>query len=241
MLAFVVAADFLSKPYQLPGLADPDLGTTAFANLVANQQREVLLELLGESLYDAFEAGLTALPPDWDAATDFAINAQVVYGTHIYKSLVNPNQNVIPSSDPASWQDMGFNKWVALKVGDSYVLDKRKYDYIGMKEMLKPFMYIQWLTEQATSVVTMGGVVTSNAENSNNACPGVKIGQAWDDFRVYAGQRFELNNQGDLYRYLYVNGANYFADVQTEGDSDFTGYLNNHWPYDIGDMNEFDI
>lgn len=254
MLANVVtSADFNTKPYQLQGISSEDLGT-AFDDFVTSEQDSILLKLLGQTLYDAFSVGVAALPSLWvsNNAPGYALNAQVLYGNHIYKSLIGNNLNVVPTSDPAKWQDLGVNRWAQLLYGDSYTISNRKYSYKGVKAFIEPYIYAMWLTKESTSVVSTGGVVSANSENSNNVSPSLKANQAYIEFKklvmggymqlriffYYVGSRF--NNQGTLYGFLFSNDAVYFDDVKSEGDSSTTTYLCVHFT-PLGSLNDFDL
>src|SRR6478609_10002493 len=158
MLANVVtSADFDTKPWQLQGLSD--IGSS-FDDFVAFNQNEILLKLLGQTLLDAFSAGVAALPVTWDVETQFAVDALVVYGNNIYKSLVGNNQNVIPTSDPLKWTVQPNNRWLKLLAGDNYTISNRKYNYGGVKAFMMPYIYSMWLLRESTAVVSTGGVVS---------------------------------------------------------------------------------
>jgi len=252
MLANVVtSADFDTKPWQLQGLADAG---SSFDDFVTYNQNEILLKLLGQTLYDAFSAGVAALPGLWVGTNNpgYALNAQVVYGTHIYKSLIANNLNIIPTSDITKWQDMGVNRWAQLLYGDNYTISSRNYNYAGVKAFITPYIYAMWLLKESTSVVSTGGVVSANSENSSSITPSIKVMQAYIAFKrlvmngyttlrlffYYAACRFHA--QGTLFGFLFANDAVYYDDVKIEGDSSTVAYLNAHF-VPLGSLNDFDL
>jgi hypothetical protein len=252
MLANVVtSADFNTKPYQLQGLEDVG---SSFDDFVTFNQNEILLKLLGQTLYDAFSAGVAALPNLWvgNNAPGYAIGAQVLYGVNIYQSLIANNLNVIPTSDATKWQDLGKNRWAQLLYGDSYTINNRKFTYEGVKAFITPYIYSMWLTKESTSVVSTGGAVSSNSENSSNISPSIKANQAYISFKKLVIDRYHrlglyfynivcrVHPQGTLFGFLFSNDAIYFADVSIEGDQSTVAYLSAHFT-SLGSMNDFDL
>lgn len=252
MLANVVtSADFNTKPYQLQGLEDVG---SSFDDFVTFNQNEILLKLFGQTFYDAFSAGVAALPNFWVGTNNpgYALNDLVTYGTHTYKSLIINNLNIIPTSDPLKWKDMGVNRWAQLLYGDDYTISSRKYHYVGIKAFITPYIYAMWLTKESTTVVSTGGVVSANSENSTNVSSAIKIMQAYINFKrlvmngytnlrlffYYAASRF--HSQGTLFGYLLSNDAVYFGDVNVEGDANLAAYLCAHFA-PLGSINDFDL
>lgn len=245
----VTSSDFDTKPYQLQGLEDVG---SSFDDFVTFNQNEILLKLLGQTLYDAFSDGVAALPVTWDFQTKFAINAQVVYGNNIYLSLIANNQNIKPDSDPLSWQKQADNRWLKLLAGDSYKISNRNYKYEGVKAFITPYIYSMWLNKESTSVVSTGGVVSANSENSSSITASIKVMQSYIEFKklvmngyttlriffYYASRCFP--NQGTLFGYFFANDAVYFADVITEGDNSLMAYLCAHFQ-GLGSINDFDL
>lgn len=243
------STDFDTKPYQLQGLED--IGSS-FDDFVTFNQNEILLKLFGQTFYDAFSAGVAALPGFWANDSNYAINAQVTYGTHTYKSLVGNNLNTVPTSDPLSWQDLGANRWAQLLYGDSYTISNRKYHYEGVKAFIVPYIYAMWLLKESTSVVSTGGVVSANSENSASVTSSIKVMQAYIAFKklvmngyttlrlffYYVGIRFP--SQGTLFGFLFSNDALYYADVSAEGDASTVAYLCAHFQ-PLGSINDFDL
>lgn len=249
MLANVVtSSDFDTKPWQLQGLEDVG---SSFDDFVSFNQNEILLKLLGQTLYDAFSAGVAALPSVWDNSSEYVIGNLVTYGNNIYKALTD-NQGVVPGTDPAQWEQEAGNRWLKLFAGDSYNINNRKYSYAGIKAFITPYIYSMWLNKESTSVVTTGGVVSANSENSSNMTASYKVMQAYLAFKklvmngyttlqvffYYASRCFP--NQGTLFGYLYANDAVYFGDVSDEGDSNLVGYLCAHFEK-LGSINDFDF
>lgn len=250
MLANVVTStDFDTKPYQLQGLGEVG---ASFDDFVTFNQNEILLQLFGQTLYDAFSAGVAALPAVWSIEPQYAVDDLVVYGNNIYKSLVANNQNIVPTSDPLSWQKQADNRWLKLLAGDGYTISSRKYHYEGVKTFMLPYIYAMWLNKESTTTVSTGGVVSANSENSNAVTVSIKVMEKWIIFKrlvmngyttlrlffYYTACRFHA--QGTLFGYLFANDAVYYDDVKAEGDSSTVAYLNAHFT-PLGSLNDFDL
>jgi len=56
------------------------------------------------------------------------------------------------------------------------------YEYLGMKEMLKPLIYSDWVRDNYRKL-TSAGVVTPTAQNNSTAVlPDVEVVHSWNDF-----------------------------------------------------------
>lgn len=203
---FVIAQDFDVQPYLLPNL---DKKPNSFSDFVTAREEEALRQLLGHLLYDEFIEGLAALPAEWSAATDYAVDALVVLGDDIWKSLQNPNLNQ-PVAEGAYWTlEEEANKWLLLKNGGQYYtvtnsqITKR---WDGMKKLLKPLIYSDWLAFGYTES-TGNGEVKSKVENGTVVSPKRKVVSAFNDYSKMAGNGKSKSNT--LYGFLIANSDLY--------------------------------
>lgn len=210
---FVVASDFDAPPYNLPNL---DKVPNSFLPFVVRKERDELRMLLGQLLYDQFVAGWEALPDDWSSAATYALDAQVLSGFDIYKSLQAGNLNHLVTD--GTWWELveEDNKWARLGLGDYY--DDGKYKWRGMNEMLVPFICAEWLKETRTSS-TGAGEIRSKAENADVVSPKRRIVPAFNDYARMAGAECDKGNS--LYGFLNDN-----SDLYPDFEFGDPGYMN---------------
>lgn len=127
-------------------------------------------------------------------------------------------------------------RWIDLRDGVAYTYLSHTYKWKGMVKMLTPYIYSMWTrdTFQFTTQVT---VVQAKVENGQTVSPERKIVQAYNDYKVIAGD--ECNLKDTLFGYLKTSGTKYLADVGSEYNS-IEEYLN-EWFKDPGTMNVFNI
>ncbi len=203
---FVTAQDFDVQPYLLPNL---DKKPNSFSDFVTAREEEALRQLLGHLLYDEFIEGLAALPAEWVGATDYAVDALVVVGNDIWKSLQNPNAGHAPVEGAFWTLDEENNKWLLLKNGGQYYtainsLVTRRWE--GMKKLLKPLIYSDWLAFGYTES-TGNGEVKSKVENGTVVSPKRKVVSAFNDYSRIAGNCNSKSNT--LYGFLIANSDLY--------------------------------
>lgn len=198
---FVVASDFDDFPYNLPDL---DSKANTFAAYVTAKEEEGLRPLLGQLLYDAFVDGLSALPAEWLPATDYAVDALVVKGNDVWKSLQNPNV-AQPVVEGLFWTiEEEDNKWLRLKNGATYKEGKRKWD--GVKALLVPYIYSYWVGDQQQNLTGVA-VVQGKTENAQPVSSKYKVVNSFNDYSRRAGNcRSEFNS---LYGFLKDNESDY--------------------------------
>ena len=216
---FVTAEDFNTQPYDLPNLSEVP---TEFPLFVTNNEDRELYKILGVTFYEAFKAGIEALPEDWDDRP-YSADALVVYSKKIYKALVD-NTNVIPTSDPVTWEEQAANKWLLLRDGANYTdINGHKHKWAGMKSAIIPMIYSLWLRADIDNKVTGAGNVKPNTENSVVISPNVRIVDAWNEFVIAVRTPCFIKRPGDLFGYLYNNAADFDSD--TPEFSSFVEYL----------------
>lgn len=210
---FVIAQDFDLPPYQIPNL---DKIPNTFQDFVDEREASVLTEVLGYKLYKDFIAGLNALPEAYDAGFTYANLETVVSGNDIWQSLQDNNEGN-PLTEGAWWtlveED---NKWLELKNGCEYPMDMI---WVGMKKMLTPYIYSEWLSFQMDSHTGIG-LVVAKAENSVGISPATRISRAFNDYSRLAGSWWDNKNtlygfvkQGDYegFDYTYQGYRNEFG------------------------------
>lgn len=216
---FTTAEDFNTQPYDLPNLTDVPTEFPLF--ITAAEDRE-LYKILGVTFYDAFKAGVEALPEDWDDR-GYIVGNQVVYSKKIYTALLD-STNIIPTSDPDTWEEQADNRWLLLRDGANYSdSNNHKHKWLGIKSVTVPMIYSLWLRYGVDNQISGSGNVKPNTENSVVVSPNVRIVDSWNEFVLAVNGCWLRRFPGDLYGYLYNNAAN-FDDVTPEYSS-FLNYL----------------
>lgn len=210
---FVIAGDFDLQPYNLPNL---DQVESNFQSFIDEREEYELSKAFGVTLWEALKAGMNALPADWAAETAFVIGNLTVYGNKIYKALVD-NTNIVPTSDPVTWEEQPDDRWLLLREGGTYKLenDNTTFKWIGMKQLVKPMIYSLWLRYDVDNQVTGIGNVKGKAENSTVVSPNVRICDAWNAYayNVLNATCWIRPTLGDLYGYLVANESAFLSDV----------------------------
>ncbi len=198
---FVTALDYDTPPYVLANL---DKRINSFNDFVSEKEEEALRNTIGQLLYDAFIEGLDDLPATYVPATDYAVDALVVYGNDVWKSLVNPNVGHAPEEGGYWTIEEAGNKWLLLQNGGVYYSTTNKWN--GMKDLLKPYIYAEWLQFDyaKNSGIT---VVVPKGENGNVVSPKRLVCNAWNVFSKKAGNGCSKTNS--LYGYLKANSDIY--------------------------------
>lgn len=104
-------------------------------------------------------------------------------------------------------EDYPEQRWVDLRDGATYVHQYKTYEWVGMKKMLKPFIFQSWLTDTFDNNSGIG-VVVAKAENAKVINPGNRISRAYNEFSRIAGNPPECDAKlNTLYGYLNIEGA----------------------------------
>jgi hypothetical protein len=90
-------------------------------------------------------------------------------------------------------------KWVDLRDGDTYLFCNKTYEWAGMKKMLIPYVYQEWLYD-TWDTYTGIGVVSGNSKNAKPVNPKRRIVNAYNMFSDMAGGHCQERNT--LYGYL---------------------------------------
>lgn len=178
---FVTLSDFDLLPYAIPNL---DKVPNAFTPYVTTKQAEVLRQLLGAALYTDFMAGLAALPDAFDPTIAYVLNDLVlINGSDIYQA-----NGPLPAGafDPLDWTLQTGDKWVTLRDGADYILSDTTYHWDGIKALLVPYIYSEWLRDRFDND-SGSGVTLNDKENAKTISPTLRICKAHNAFVDLAG------------------------------------------------------
>lgn len=235
-MAFTTPQDFDLVPYVIPNVEEE----TNFEKFISKEEKNILIKLLGRSLYKSFIDGLAALPAVWDEDTVYIADQEVQYGTAIWKSNANGNQGFNPETS-GYWDKVRDDKWLLLRDGDSYKYNGKEWQWSGMVEMLVPYIWYRWVKVDQMSL-TGSGIVTGGVENSEKVNPALVMAGAWNDFAKEAGARHSQINS--LYGYLQFKSdetGNPFDGTFDESFGETLSVYVNHTFKDPGLQNEWDI
>lgn len=228
----VSKTDFDYLPYNIEALQN----NNGFLPFAADVEDKELRSLLGSLFYDAFVAGVAALPAQYVPATTYALGAQVYSGIEIYKSLQANNQGH-SVTDGAWWEKQPANKWLKMLKGDSYTYNNIKQKWAGMVALCKPLVYAHWLKFSIDNTLTVNGVVQAKVENGEVISSEVRFSEAYQDYAIKAGQSDEDKNS--LLTYLLANATSFDVDVEDTYES-FMNYLDIEFePAEF--INDFDL
>jgi len=217
---FVTASDFNIPPYRIPGL---DKVPTVFASFVDQEERRHLLEVLGDNLYQAFTDGFEDLPDEWVATDPTVIGQQYVYGNDIWEAVtVQTGTAPVAGSDWTLIEED--NRWLLLANGSTYMINDKKFVWVGIYETLKPLIYSKWVEYSAVEL-TGNGFVIPAMENNVRVDPSQFICRSWNQWSRYVGG--ECAQKDTLYGYLYYTNldSGVFDDTFDETFDTFVDYL----------------
>lgn len=106
-------------------------------------------------------------------------------------------------------------KWTDLKDGANYTYSDVLYEWRGVKAMLKPVVYSEWLTINFRRWTSSGMIINTGQQNSGAVNPDQEIIRGWNEFVDLLGCRSgmywysPLNYHNNLYGFLYTNSADY--------------------------------
>ncbi len=243
---FVTPDDFNVTPYNIPNLKAV---ANTFPLYIEEKERRVLSKLLGVQLYNQFIAGLNALPPEWENEAAYNIGEQVLYGSSIWEAIaysigVEPVEGI-------DWTLVEVSKWVLLRDGTEYSYpvnssypDNQTFVWVGMKQMLKPYIYSEWLKDTFDSHSGIG-IVESKAENSNVISPAKRIVDAYNEFAFIAGTSDGIDAYEEYYDYgaygYYGYTYNSLAGFIYAANALLPDTYANWIYYDVRTMNTFGI
>lgn len=200
-MELLTVQDFNQIPYNIPDaeVTSPDgtiVDNTQLTNYINSKVEDVLIKLLGVSIYDSFVSGIDALPSAWATVTVYAIDDEVLFNNFVWKSLVAANTGNSPV-EGVNWTKVE-NKWLMLRDGVRYYSDP-SWVWGGMKKLLIPYIYALWLRDTHDDH-TKVGVVIRTAENATVISPAKRISRAYNEFASTAGSFYYQRNT--LFGYL---------------------------------------
>lgn len=119
----------------------------------------------------------------------------------LLKSLLG--KTLYDSFDAGLNEDYPAEMWVNLRDGDDYLFNYKTYEWVGMKAMLKPYIYSEWLRDTFDSHSGIG-VVVGKGDNAKVINPGNRIARGWNAFSDIVGDSCHQKNT--LHGYLSVSG-----------------------------------
>lgn len=234
------------RPYKLPNLDNEDV-LEEFNAFVVSWENEWLLKIFGRSFYDKFIAGVSALPPEWNSATNYfaAAETQVAWGVDIYKVIVD-NVNSKPSATNANWAvvELG-NRWLRITQGTTYTWEahnNRKYTWAGLVNVEKFAVFSLWLKASVLHVSGVSGNVAPDVQNGKTVSSAQDISSAWNKFAKAIGGKTCLDVCDTLYGFLLAENKaeGTFDDTFDESFQDFFEYLAKEFRHP-GNMNRFNL
>jgi hypothetical protein len=109
-------------------------------------------------------------------------------------------------AEGAWWTEVTDNVWANLVFGTNYIYADKTYEWVGMAELLRPYIYQAWVRDTYDNHTGAGMVVSMN-ENGVDISPAFRISNAFNKFSELAGGNYCVENS--LYGFLYVNEDDY--------------------------------
>lgn len=106
--------------------------------------------------------------------------------------------------------------WINLRDGIDYTYNDTIYNYCGVKELLKPVIYSDWIAVNYRKWSNGGMIVNNGQNNSTSVNPIDEIVSSWNEFINRAG--------GSCYRHFkrgWYNTLNGYLDANAE---DYTSW-----------------
>ena len=112
--------------------------------------------------------------------------------------------------------------WVALRDGAEYAYNSQNYKYGGLKAILVPRIYSEWITETRDKYTDVG-VVYNTSDNNERVSPARRIVEAYNAYARLVGDYW--NQCNTLYGYMEANEAD-FPDWDPDNLFDPPGRIN---------------
>lgn len=220
---FVLSSDFERLPYKIPNIEETTDEATDIASaltiFITEKETYILKKLLGKAFYDEVEDQF-ALLTAWVTATAYVAGDERTYNRKLWRALQNHTSGSgnLPAAGSAYWERVTDNVWANLFFGADYVYADKTYEWMGMAELLRPYIYQAWVRDTYDNHTGAGMVVAMN-ENGVDISPAFRISSAFNKFSESAGGNYCIENS--LYGFLYVNEDDYPEHEYTP-----QGYIN---------------
>jgi hypothetical protein len=127
-------------------------------------------------------------------------------------------------------------RWVKLKDGTDYLYLTKSYKWVGVKKLLKPYIYAKWTIKESDNQ-NGSGVSVPKTENSTVISSGQRIARGYNDYSRLSGHNYQM--RATLFGYLYNSGELYL-DVVSDEYKTIQEYLRFNYK-DPGLMNMFSL
>jgi hypothetical protein len=77
-------------------------------------------------------------------------------------------------------------KWEKLRDGEVFEYQNQTYEWVGMKALLVPAVFSEWVREGVYKYTAAGVVVNMGQQNSETISPADKIVMGWNEFHRHA-------------------------------------------------------
>lgn len=217
---FVLSSDFEKLPYKLPNFGETVSEATdivdEFEVYMEEKEAYILKKLLGKTFYDKLVSEFESLTA-WVTATPYVTGDERTYNRKLWRALQNHTSGSgnLPADGSAYWEQVTDNVWANLFFGADYEYADKTYEWVGLAELLKPYVYQAWMRDTYDNHTGAGVVVAAN-ENGVDISPAFRIANAYNKFSELAGGHFCTIDS--LYGFLYVNEASLAEfDYQPQG------------------------
>lgn len=101
--------------------------------------------------------------------------------------------------------------WTDLRDGAEYTYNDIEYEYYGVKELLKPVIYSEWLDYNYRKLSNGGMIVTTAQQNSTAVNPIDEIVFGWNEFVKQVGGScyYDWGFNNTFRGFMDVNGEDY--------------------------------
>jgi hypothetical protein len=213
-MAIVQPSDFAeaNSRFLIPNITT---GPGTFVAFIDEREAYILGVVFGSKFYKDFVDGLAALPPKWVTAQTYAIDSEVTYGVSTWKAIAE-NNSVIPV-EGADWTKIEDNKWLKLREGYSYSNNEKPYSYTGLKNILKPYIFSEYIKKFHTNVAKLG-VNQPKVANSEVMNPMQLIVSNYNEFVRLLGKSYYGYNLVDTFYGFYWTNRDDYPDMRFDDE-----------------------
>lgn len=211
---FTTIEDYNAIPYNLTNLKGAESLEAEFNQFITDNEENTLRKLFGSLFWNAFKAGVKALPGTFATETAYLTGVSVTYGASIFTALVDvPDTNIVAPVDGVTWAIQPVNRWLVLREGATYTYNYKEFNWVGMRALCVALIYSLWV-ESVTDNPSGAGIVTLDTENASVTSPAIRIARGVNLFAQLAGGDRMGNCRwyyvdDTLYGYLYTNSATF--------------------------------